>query len=402
MQERLILRLPASMQEPKIHWFIVNTEVNETIASGELESLDDLNQLAAQAERCFVTVAIPGQDAVLQHVTLPSGARRHLDKVIPFALEEELASDIEKLHFAWSKPGKSSQPLPVVVTERRHMQQWQAVLNKAQIRADEWIPDYLLLPYAEGEWHCLTLGNDTIVRVGHWQGFTLENDLFGEVLSASAVERETPKKLVHYGELGWLEPTVTTEAADIELPVTALALGTDGFDIRQREFRPATRRKTLNLNWRPLAVAAACCFVVAVSYNWVRAVSLNNQADAMQQQALALYKQQFPEQQRVVNLRVQLQRQIDQLGLNQGQQASMLRTLDQLGAAFSSAPSLTLELLKFQRGELRLHAIAQSFGELEKFQQSAKDSGLVVEQGTLSNRGSQVAGTITVSLEERS
>ena len=67
--------------------------------------------------------------------------------------------------------------------------------------------------------------------------------------------------------------------------------------------------------------------------------------------------------------------------------------------AFEAAPGMTLELLRYQDGELRLQALANSFGEFELFQQKARDIGLQVTQGTLSNRGQQVAGTITIAAE---
>ena len=400
MQERLIIRLPATHNTGPLPWFIQAADSPAVIASGELAEVSELKQLAQPAQRCQVTVAVPGQDAIIEQVTLPGGARRHLNKVVPFALEEEVANDIETLHFAWPPANRSLTPLPVVVCAKSCMQQWQQWLSEAGIDADQWVVDYLLLPYAENEWHCLQLGDEVLVRTGRWQGFTLEQGLLAQLpalLQNLGQSEDSLVRIVHYGPLSWPQAPAPLHSADIEMPITALGLGEDGFDLRQQQFKPKRKRQTQSLNWRPLAMAAAACFALAVVYNLTRVVSLNQQADALEQQALALYQQQFPEQQRIVNLRVQLQRKLDTLGVTGNQQQSVLGLLDQLLVAFNKAPGMSLELLKYQRGELRLQALAGSFAEFERFQQQAEALGLQVQQGTLSNRGQQVAGTLTIA-----
>ena len=314
MQERLIIRLPASTRTGPVPWFILAPDTEELIASGQLEQVADLAQLSQQAQRCVVTVAVPGQDAIIEQVTLPGGARRHLNKVVPFALEEDVAVDIEQLHFAWPPAHRSLTPLPVVVVAKKQMQAWQLLLEQAQISADEWVPDYLLLPFAENEWHCLQLGTDIIVRSDRWSGFTLEQRLLEQVPQLLPAN-ESLTRIVHYGELNWAQPPAPLHSADIEVPLTALALGKDGFDLRQQAFKPKRKRNRQRIAWQPLATAAGCFFIMLLALNLTQAFSLNQQAQAMQAQALSLYQQQFPDERRVVNLRVQLQRKLDALGL---------------------------------------------------------------------------------------
>ena len=406
MQERLFIRLPATSATGPVPWFTLAAETQEVLASGQLNDLSELSQLVQPAQRSRVTIAVAGQDAVIEQVTLPAGARRHLNKVVPFALEEEVATDIDKLHFSWPVANRSLMPLPVVVCSKSCMQQWQAVIQQAGIEADEWIPDYLLLPYADNEWHCLQIGDQVIVRTGRWHGFTLEKSLLGQLpslLAATTNNEDTSlARIVHYGELQWPQAPAPLSNADIEVPLTALALGEGGFDIRQQQFKPKRKRQAQSVNWRPLVIAAAACFAIAIVYNLLRVVSLNNQATALEQQTLALYQQQFPDERRVVNLRVQLQRKLDALGIGDAQRESVLALLEQLLGAFEKAPGMTLELLKYQQGELRLQALAGSFAEFERFQQQAEALGLSVQQGTLSNRGQQVAGTLTIASGEQS
>ena len=89
MHETLILRLPAQGTDEPIPWLVWHNGQQELIASGELDSVADLGQLKEKANRCEVIVAVPGQDVLLTRVTLPAGTKRHLQRIIPYALEEE-------------------------------------------------------------------------------------------------------------------------------------------------------------------------------------------------------------------------------------------------------------------------------------------------------------------------
>jgi general secretion pathway protein L len=118
-------------------------------------------------------------------------------------------------------------------------------------------------------------------------------------------------------------------------------------------------------------------------------------------QAEQLYRDAFPGNTRIVNLKVQLQRQLDGLGLGNSDQVSVLAVLQQLEPAFKSQPDLQLELLRFQNNELRLQATAKSFSQFESFQQAARAEGLDIEAGSMSNRGETVSGALTVQVESR-
>ena len=91
----LLIRLPASDAEPRISWLIWQSSGAEVIASGELNDPAELTQLTEQAKRCQVTLLCPGQAISMRKVTIPNSGKRHLDKLIPYALEDELADDID-------------------------------------------------------------------------------------------------------------------------------------------------------------------------------------------------------------------------------------------------------------------------------------------------------------------
>ncbi|WP_404401649.1 type II secretion system protein GspL [Idiomarina seosinensis] len=405
MQEKLYIRLPASSTSAAsspVPWFIWHSQQQQVIASGQLSSPEQLDELQQQARRCVTTLLLPGQDVLLKQVELPAGTRRHLERVIPYALEDELASDIETLHFSWPQSiGKSTSAVPVAVIAHERMQQWQQWLSEAQIEADHWCPETLLLPYQPGHWSALLAGDAVIIRTAPWQGLTIEHSQLEAVGPLLAAESGQPETIRHYGELNWDNPPAPLQSADIEQPLSAFALSEPVLDVRRGRYAVKSRQQS-QLNWKPLAIAAGVAFVVAVGANLLRGYQLNNQAEQLKAQAEQQYRQAFPDQTRIVNLRVQLQRQLQAAGASDEQQQSVLALLQTLQPVFSQQQGMRLELMRYQDGELRLQALANNFSQFEQFQRLARQAGLQVEQGALNNRGNQVAGSITVAAGGRS
>jgi len=400
MQETLIIRLPAFGTSESIPWLLWHSQQQELIASGELESTAELSQLADKAARSEVIIAIPGQDVFLTQVTLPAGSKKHLDKVIPYALEEELAADIDTLHFAW--PETKASTLPVAVVEKAHMQQWLGVLSESGIESNRWLPDIFLLPAHENEWHAIELGHSVLVRTSTWQGFALEQAAFSELAPILSSEYDSPEKIVHYGPLDWPQPPTVLESADIEVPMTiaVAALQSNAeINLRQGAFRAKRQRQSSNLPWKPLAVAASVLFVLAVTLNGIKYWQLEQQRASLQAKSEQLYRDAFPNETRIVNLRAQLQQKIDSAGGAGGSDRSVLAALDSLQPAFQAEPSVKLELLRFQNNELRLQATADSFSQLEAFQRAAQNNGVAIEAGSMNNRGDQVSGALTIELQ---
>lgn len=400
MHETLILRLPAYGTDEPIPWLVWHKGQQELIASGELSSVAELVQLKDKANRCEVIVALPGQDVSMTRVTLPAGTKRHLQRIIPYALEEELATDIEQLHFAW--PDLKNTELPVAVVAKERMNYWLQVLTEAGIDSAFWVPDCFLLPHQNDTWQAIELADSVIVRTGEWQGFTIEKEQFAQLAPAFAAEQNSPTEIIHYGALNWPQSPAPLIPADIEVPFTiavqSIATG-NRINLRQGAYRSQRAKRSVDLPWKGLATAASVLFVLAVLLNGVRYWQLESQRGALKAQAEQLYRDAFPGQTRIVNLKVQLQRQLESLGLGSADEASVLAVLQQLAPAFKSQPELQLELLRFQNNELRLQATASSFSQFEAFQQAAKAEGLTVEAGSMSNRGEQVSGSLTVQLD---
>ena len=143
MPETLVIRLHSAAPDTaaSAEWVAVD---NTGARRGNVQS-GPLADAALLASNRKVVVLVPGTDALLAEPVLPVKSGAKLAQVVPFALEEQLAADVEELHFAVGK--RTTRPgTPVSVVAHEHMQAWQSLLTEAGLSADAIYPETAGLP----------------------------------------------------------------------------------------------------------------------------------------------------------------------------------------------------------------------------------------------------------------
>ncbi|RUO56281.1 MULTISPECIES: type II secretion system protein GspL [Pseudidiomarina] len=367
-----------------VRWLIWHPSQQEVIASGELNDPSELSQLHDKAQRCNVTVLVPGQDVLLTEVRLPAGSQRLLPQLIPNSLEDELASDIDSLHFAWpanAKPAGMDTPIPVTVVSKAHMQDWLAALQQANIEADAIYPDYFALPVTE-QGVKLRLGASLLVRESQWQAYSTD-----------------------------VPPLFDSEASDIsaqyELPLQVATAdhAKHTINLRHGEFRVVRKRRkqSVTMPWQPAAIAAAVAVVVVFAQQFVTYVQLGQENQQLQQAIESTYREAFPNTTRIVNVRSQLRQQLSSVGASATATDSATATnaglamFGQLEPAFRATPSVELDRVRYNNGTLQLQVNVEDFENLQRFQEAASQTGLTVNQGQVTNQNGVVSGALEVT-----
>ena len=138
---------------------------------------------------------VPGTDALLAEPVLPVKSGVKLAQVVPFALEEHLASDVEDLHFAVGKrdvrPGT-----PVTVVARARMDAWQALLTDAGLQADAIYPETAALPETPNAITLLIDGARVYVRRPETPGTVLDVQPLIEALQLALASGEESREHV--------------------------------------------------------------------------------------------------------------------------------------------------------------------------------------------------------------
>src|SRR5690348_9570489 len=92
MQERLVIFVAA---DGSPSWVTVNAD-GQAAARVMNEDVATLTTVAAGKE---ITVVVPAEEVLLTSAVLPKLSRARLQQALPFAIEDQLTSDIETLHF---------------------------------------------------------------------------------------------------------------------------------------------------------------------------------------------------------------------------------------------------------------------------------------------------------------
>ena len=120
-------------------------ELTSRIISGSLTELTEL------AQNHLSVVLLNSQCLHINELQLPTQNMQKMLKAVPYAIEEFIADDIEKLHFVVSKQ-KSSNTTSVVGINRTTLQTIIDNFQAAEIFIDKIIPDALCLAANDQQW----------------------------------------------------------------------------------------------------------------------------------------------------------------------------------------------------------------------------------------------------------
>lgn len=353
---------------------------------GELQT-GTFEAAAAAAGGLRAVLLVPGLDVLLTTVQLPGIGRQKLLRAVPYALEEQLSEDVDTLHFAVGRVQPDGHH-PVAVIADQRMAELLEAAGAAGLDVQQMLPDLLAIPRAEGEISVLLDGAIALVRTGDYSGFAVDSDNLGMLLGAQEAANETPAVLRLLAPEGSPLPDMTDYAGDTQvepyrddpLQVLVRGLGTPVIDLMQGTY---SRAGEWGRVWRPWRATAALLLVgVLVSYG-VMAMDyfrLDREHDELTARIEQSYRDAFPGAKRVVNPRVQMQQQLDQLQRRQGTGNRFLSLLSRSGKVLNGVQGTEITGVNFRGGKLDMDLTVADLQLLDKLkQQLAEGTGLAVE-----------------------
>ena len=140
MTSTLFVKLPAANQSAAditVDWALYDAQLQKT-AGGYAEPLSVIREKVADTEPLVVALA-PGSDVLQTWLQVPAGQKRHLQRTLPFLVEEDIAAPIEEMHLCAS-PVKQGQT-QVLAVSHALMQHWLELLKAQQLEADWLLPE---------------------------------------------------------------------------------------------------------------------------------------------------------------------------------------------------------------------------------------------------------------------
>ncbi|MDY6994941.1 MAG: type II secretion system protein GspL [Pseudomonadota bacterium] len=344
-----------------------------------------------------VTVLLPTTEVVLTTADIPSKQRQRILQALPYALEEQLAEDVDQLHFALGQRLFDSGHVSVAIISQACMNAYQQQLAAHHIIPTLMTADVLALPQLAEGWVLLFLNHQVLVRTGSQSGFAIESEGLTVAMQAALQELEPPAQLIVLRDKHTSIPLTALQGLGIPLVeheqerCAGLAQGlvknnSQPINLLQGDYRPVDK---LALSWRPWRLTAILLVLWGGLYLG-KQVLIYQQLQQQRQQLTAtierIYRDTFPEARRVVNPRVQMEQQLKALR-TQPQQANFLRLLSQISPVFEQVPDLLLKRLDYRQGAFDIYMEMANLQALEKIKQKLEQLNFDVQvQNAVSRR----------------
>jgi general secretion pathway protein L len=371
-----------------------------------------LTEAANQAPGAQVVLLAPGTEVLLTQAQVPLMNRNRLVKAVPFVLEDELADDVDALHFAVGQR-RADGAMACAVVSREVMDAWQAMSRAAGVQPHVLASEVLAVPFREGAWSLLIHGARTLLRTAVQDGLAMDTVNLALSLNALlAKANDTPPACVRV----WLcdaDETILDRVREvcaahgIELvredsrdPVLAmLARGYEeprAINLLQGDYSLRERLGKRLRPWRPAAIVGALWLCLYVVLTVIEYRDLSARGRALTQQIEAVYRDAVPDARNVVNPKVQLERKLAELrGGDSAAGAGFLSLLARSGQVLSQNTAVNVRSIRYKANQLDLDVEIQDLQLLDALQQRlTEEAHLAVELISASQHEGKVAARL--------
>jgi len=316
---------------------------------------------------------LPGDWVTHAQATIAAKNPRLIAQALPFALEEQLAEDIEQLRIAHG-PRASDGRLEARIIRRATLDALLADLAEAGIQPDGVFSELDALPHPAQGWTTLALPGLVLARAADGQALALEANLLAPLLDdASTVELAAPE-----GPWIWLHRHLDER--------TAIDLMGD----RRRASALDERLRP----WRVPAALAASALLLHTGLMAFETLRLNQQRATMQAEIERLAREAAPDVRRWVNPLIQL-RQLAGGGAARPEQAGMLALLSAAAPALGGQEAVKPGMFRYHNRALEMHLSANDSAAFERLLDSLrKQPGLQAELADQRVEGGQATARL--------
>ncbi len=388
------------LDDERLEWF------DQELHQGTLAELAQ----AAAGRGC--TWVIPGERVTLLVVTAPTRNRATWLRALPYAVEDQLAEEVETLHFAVG-PAQADGHIPVAILQTAYLETGLARCREAGVVVREVVPDFLLLPYESDTWSLLIEPTRVLVRQGLYRGFAAEASLANTLLrmtlhkpdkqnasdgSTTDPASESRAQQIHvYGDVSLGSSSLLTTLADHAAPhpmmktapqaLLALAASTPQapLNLLQGRFSQQAQWGKYLKPWRFAAGLVGLYLLCGLGAQVLEYRRLTQERAALQAEMEQIYRTAVPTATRIVNPRVQLEAHLRELKQNKGsQKAGFLELLYRSGPALIAFNDVTLRSLRYRNEQLEAELDSSNLEALDQLKNRlANQAGLLIDMRTV-------------------
>ena len=399
MSQFLVLRLADT-----VSWIIIDADGGR-IGPVSTGTLADAAPLAA--ERTLVVIA-PGASVTFAQPELPVKGGARLAQVVPYAMEELLAGEVEQFHFAVGRTDAEGRTL-VAAVRRDELRGWMEALKSAGLDPQALVPEPLCVPDNPGKTVAVIDGRQLLVRAPGMLPVALDAEPLTEAFTLAGLEGEDRHVQLYVSEADWQHSRDMIEALrevtgsldlqllpDGTLPLLAASsVRSDALSMLQGDFARRTGWRAEWQRWRIaafLALAALALHIGVRGYDLIRLRAEEQRLDAAIEQAVRIA---MPDVERIVDARAQIEQRL--AGGGAADPEGLLARLAAVGGAMSGTTGPTLESLGWRDSSLQLHMIAADTDTLARFAQALTARGLTADVESTTPGENGVSAQINVT-----
>lgn len=326
-------------------------------------------------------------------VDMPIKQSRQIVKALPFALEEQIAEDIDHLHIVYL--GKEDGRANALVVNKQYMER----LFQSGIQHAHYLP--LALPFDKNTASLAILEDQALLRLSEFKAYSIQKETIGLFLQRFKNEFGSIQVFGELDELIRLE--LESESIDIQQRTLddfneLIETSRPNHDLMSGPYKVTIKKKNpkIDLLKTPIALAAAL-FVCAVSVNWIQAFQLNAKSDAVEEASKSYYQQLFPGESAGYGMKRIFRQKLEEGELVQRGE-SFTRLLSGIGSPITTANSLELLGLRYNQSKatIEIELNAPSIAELDKLKKALEQQSYSVEIAAANNQGGKIKGLLKV------
>lgn len=380
------------------------------VAHGHLEEAADL---AAQRRVIALT---PADQVLVTRVDLPVRGAARMRQALPFALEEQVADDLELMHFAAGRREPDG-TLAAVAVRRERLQGWIDMFERSGIEVSAVMAEPSVVPSSPTSTIWVIEDGACLIRRPGETALRVEGDsveeflIFGDPRDSEidggahlTVYLDATDQARFGAELDALRDTLTSLEIkllpDGALPLLATtAIREPGVNLLQGEFAPRTGMQRMLKPWRTAAALLLALIALVVVRQGSELFQLKAEEEHLDTSIQAVFREAMPDVSRVVNARGQMETRLRAIrAAGGGSDAPFLAIMEVVSRALVAEPEARLESLSFRNGIMELKIAVPGVETLDRVSRQVEAGGrLDAEILSANPRGDTVEGRIQVS-----
>ncbi len=378
--------------------------------SGELVSElfeGSLTDAADAVEGRRASLILPGDDVLLAEAVVPGGSQARALQAVPFALEEQLADDVDSLHFALGSKG-GGDAFPVAVIGQASMQLVMEQCGEAGLRPAEIVPETLAVPcdgtsVDRASWTALLDDGQAVVRLDNHHGFATDAAMAHLMLDGArqnldeSMEAALRVFVTRPGVSLTAPEGVEVESihCDSRLEVYARGLANSPYiNLLQGSYSPKTQFDKTWKPWRWSAALLGILLVVLFGGKIIDASRLSSQEAAIDQGIEQVFTEAMPGT-RLQRPEAQMKARLSALGA--GNIDGFTSRLSQLAESLATQPQTRLISISYRDGRFDLDLTTDELPTLDALASELEQRGSLDMSVQSANRdGEGLRGRVRV------